>query len=498
MANVIQPAAGAPLASTALRERHPPGLSVLFFTEMWERFSYYGMRALFVLYLVNAVGLERAHALEIYAVYTGLVYLTPIAGGYLADRYLGLRKAILIGGCTMMLGHFAMAVPSLLDVALGLLIVGNGFFKPNISTLVGTLYRPHDPRRDGGFTIFYMGINLGAFFSPLVAGTLGERIGWHWGFMSAGVGMAIGLLVFGRGQRKLGAAGLKPAQNRLSAADWTHVALWSLGAIPFVLVAMATWRWLSGWWSLLPLGAKLALGVALCAAAAIVPRFYRRRDAAAQPLTREDWHAILVIGVIAVFVILFWMGFEQAGGTMNLFADKHTDRTVFGWQMPASYFQAVNPLLIIALAPVFAALWTRLDRSRYALSDPAKQAGGMIVLGLGFVVMALAQSRADAIGQVGPQWLLFAYLLHTIGELMLSPIGLSMVTKLAPARLGAMMMGVWFTSTATANYLAGVMEALLAGTGIPLYWFLVATSIGGGALLLLLVPVLKPLMHGRA
>ena len=489
---------GAGAASAPAKERHPRGLPVLFFTEMWERFSYYGMRALLVLYLVNSIGYERADALRIYAIYTGLVYLTPILGGYLADRYLGLRKAILIGGFTMMLGHFAMAVPALLHLALGLLIVGNGFFKPNISTLLGTLYRERDPRRDGGFTIFYMGVNLGAFFSPLIAGTLGERIGWHWGFMSAGVGMAIGITVFLRGQHTLGVAGFRAGRERLVASDWVHVLAISASAIPAVLLAMQVWRWAGAWWSALPLLAKFAAGIGVCAVAGAVPRVFTNRNADAKPLSADEWRSIFVIGLIAVFVILFWMGFEQAGGTMNLFADKLTDRRLFGWEMPASYFQAVNPLAIIALAPLFAMAWTRIDRSRFALSDPAKQGGGMIVLGLGFVVMALAQERADAVGLVGPQWLLFAYLLHTIGELMLSPIGLSMVTKLAPARLGAMMMGLWFTSTAIANYLAGVLESMLAGSGIPLYWFLVGTSVSGGVVLLALSPVLARLTQARA
>jgi POT family proton-dependent oligopeptide transporter len=256
MSDADQPIAGAPA-----KERHPRGLPVLFFTEMWERFSYYGMRALLVLYLVNAVGYERADALRIYAIYTGLVYLTPIVGGYLADRYLGSRKAILIGGVTMMLGHFAMAVPALLHLALGLLIIGNGFFKPNISTLLGTLYRERDPRRDGGFTIFYMGVNLGAFFSPLIAGTLGEKIGWHWGFMSAGVGMAIGITVFLRGQHTLGSAGLRAGRQRLVRSDWAHVLAISASAIPAVLLAVQVWQWAGAWWASLPLLAKFGAGI---------------------------------------------------------------------------------------------------------------------------------------------------------------------------------------------------------------------------------------------
>ena len=496
MPHDVQSAIGTP-ARAAVGMRHPTGLPVLFFTEMWERFSYYGMRALLVLYLVNAVGTPRAQALEIYAIYTGLVYLTPILGGYIADRYLGQRKAILIGGITMMLGHFAMALPALLELALGLLIVGNGFFKPNISTLLGSLYGTHDPRRDGGFTIFYMGINLGAFFSPLIAGTLGEKVGWHWGFMSAGVGMAIGLGVFVLGQHTLGRAGLSAGRTRLEGADWWQILALSAAAVPAVWFAIAAWRGFGAWWTPLPLAARLALGLGLCALAALAPRLFGRRNANNAPLTRADWHAMFAIGVIAVFVILFWMGAEQAGGTMNLFADQQTERAILGWEMPASYFQAVNPLGIVVFAPLMAALWTHLDRSRYALSDPAKQGLGMIVLGLGFIVMALAQERADLLGKVGPLWLGGAILLHTLGELMLSPIGLSMVTKLAPARLGAMMMGLWFGSNAVANYLAGVLEALLAGTDIALYWFLVATSIGGGVLLLLITPWLRRLTYGR-
>ena len=267
--------------------------------------------------------------------------------------------------------------------------------------------------------------------------------------------------------------------------------------MPAVWFAIAAWRGFGAWWTPLPLAARLALGLGLCALAALAPRLFGRRNANNAPLTRADWHAMFAIGVIAVFVILFWMGAEQAGGTMNLFADQQTERAILGWEMPASYFQAVNPLGIVVFAPLMAALWTRLDRSRYALSDPAKQGLGMIVLGLGFIVMALAQERADLLGKVGPLWLGGAILLHTLGELMLSPIGLSMVTKLAPARLGAMMMGLWFGSNAVANYLAGVLEALLAGTDIALYWFLVATSIGGGVLLLLITPWLRRLTYGR-
>ena len=464
---------------------------------MWERFSYYGMRALLVLYLVNALDHSRVHALEIYATYTALVYLTPILGGYLADKWLGSRRAVLVGAIVMAMGHFAMAFPALLYLALGLLIVGNGFFKPNISTIVGGLYGTNDPRRDGGFTIFYMGINLGAFFSPLVCGTLGEKFGWHYGFAAAGVGMVAGLIVFVAGQSRLGTNGLPPGrvrarQDRFAREDWYTVLATSLACLGVVYSAIELWAYIGPWWhSLMPFargGVASALVVGFAAAV-----FYQF-----SALSRTEWERIAAIFIIAVFVVFFWMGFEQAGGTMNLFADKLTDRVVFDWEIPASYFQAINPLTIILLAPVFSLAWLRLDRSRFALSSVAKQGIGMIILGFGFVVLAIAQERADALGQVGPGWLIAVYVLHTLGELCLSPIGLSLVTKLAPARFISLLMGLWFTAVALANYLAGTLEVLLAGSGIPLYWFLVASSIGVGALLLLLTPLIRRLMHGVA
>ena len=469
-------------------EKHPPALPILFFTEMWERFSYYGMRALLVLYLVNALDYTRADALALYGIYTGLVYLTPIIGGYLADRFLGYRKAIMIGGIVMAMGHFAMAFPALLHLALGLLIIGNGFFKPNISTLLGTLYREHDARRDGGFTIFYMGINLGALASPLIAGTLGEKIGWHWGFASAGVGMLFAVSQFALGQHTLGAAGLPAGKRELDARDWLQVAAIGVLMVPLVYLVLGAWANVSEVWKIMPAEVKIAIP-----AMAFAGFFAWQRGSC----SREEWRRVLAIVIMGVFVIFFWMGFEQAGGTMNLFADKLTERSLFGWEIPASYFQGINPLLIVLLGPLFSEMWTRWDRSRYALSAPAKMGLGMIMLGAGFIVLAIAQSRADVLGKVGAQWLICAYFLHTVGELCLSPIGLSMVTKLAPARLGAIMMGIWFGATAVANYLAGTLESLLTGSQIPLYWFLVGSSMGAGLLLLAITPLLSRLMHGK-
>jgi POT family proton-dependent oligopeptide transporter len=474
-----------------LHQRHPPGLKVIFLTEMWERFSYYGMRALLVLYLVNAVGLPRTDALELYGLYTGLVYLTPLLGGAIADRWLGARRAAVIGAATMMLGHFAMAFPALLNLALGLLVVGNGFFKPNTTAMVGLLYEPGDPRRAGGYTIFYMGVNVGAFLAPLVAGTLGETVGWHWGFASAGVGMAIGLAVLCGGQRLLGRAGLRDGQAAIGWPDAPLLLGWCTASLLLVGAVLLAAPVLTALWSPLPWALKFAFGIG--GALGLGWLALRRPDGRAEPLTRPERGRVLVIAITAFFVVFFWMGYEQAGGSMTLFADTQTDRHAFGWEIPASWFQTINPAAIVLLAPAFAALWTWLDRSRYALPDPAKQGLGMLVLGLGFVVMVIAQGRAEALGPVGPQWLALVYLLHAIGELMLSPVGLSQVSRLAPPRLLGLLMGVWLLANAVANYLAGALEGLLAGSGIPVYVFLLGSSLGAGAVLLALSPWLQRL-----
>jgi POT family proton-dependent oligopeptide transporter len=489
---MVSAAIAEPGAAPSADLRQPPALWTLFRSEMWERFSYYGMRALLVLYLVKAVGTSRSNALQVYAVYTGLVYLLPILGGYLADRVLGFRKAILIGGTVMMFGHAAMAVPALLYPALGLLVIGNGFFKPNVSTMVGNLYPEGSPLKERAYNIFYMGINVGAGIAPFVAGWLGERVGWHWGFASAAVGMAFGLAQFALGQDRFGSSGLPPGREapaRLLPKDWGHVALLSLAAIPFVYVALWTLGTAASAWALVPWQAKAALPFA---ALGWVLLWTHRSGG------RHDLELVLSIMVLGLFNIFFWMGFEQAGGTMNLFADKLTDRVVFGWEIPASFFQSINPVAIVAFGPVISAFWTRMDRSPRALSTPSKMAIGMIILGLGFVVLAIAQHRADRFGQISPMWLTGVYVLHTIGELCISPVGLSMVTKVSPARMVGLMMGVWFCSFSAGNYLAGTLESLLDDSKIPLYQFLVASSIGPGVLLLAVVPLLRGWMHGRA
>jgi POT family proton-dependent oligopeptide transporter len=545
-------------------KEHPQGLYVLFGAEAWERFSYYGMRALLVLYMTKHLKYERSEALGIYAMYTGLVYLTPIAGGALADAILGRRKAVLIGGLLMALGHLAMAFESLLFYALGLLIVGNGFFKPNISTIVGGLYEENDPRRDGGFTIFYMGINLGAFFSPIVCGFLGEKIGWHYGFSAAAVGMLAGLGVFVLWQKLLGNVGLPPrpeprdppreepaeappAVTLLKQKDYLDVMLWVAGGVGVVVGALFLWKLVGPVWA--GLGGAPRAAVGLVFVGAVFARLFQGSNA-------EEAQRLIVVIVLCLFNIFFWMGFEQAGGTMTLFADKQTNRDL-GWgamvliviailaaavniwsstreqkhaqgfwlgvsglfvvaaalvagpgildlirtgryELPAAQFQAINPLLIVALGPWFSKLWLRLDSGKLRTSTPTKMALGMIILGLGFVVMYAGQQGAVDGAKVSPAWLVAVYAIHTVGELCLSPIGLSMVTKLAPARVVSLAMGLWFTSSAVANYLAGVLEGILEHQKIPIYGFLVVSSIGPALVLLALTPLLKRWMHGRA
>jgi POT family proton-dependent oligopeptide transporter len=483
-----------PTAATqpVVDRRQPRALPWLFFTEMWERFSYYGMRALLVLYLVKAAGYTRADALQVYATYTGLVYLTPIFGGYIADRLLGYRKSILVGGTVMMLGNVAMTVPALLHVALGLLVVGNGFFKANMSTLVGQQYGENDPRRDAGFTYFYMGINVGAGLSALLAGGLGERVGWNWGFAAAAIGMALGVILFARGQSRFGATGLPPGREgpaHLLPHDWLQVALLSVGAIPFVYAVLALLHAFVSVWAIVPAQGKLALPVVALGWLL----FAARRGGG-----RQDLERVLAILVLGLFNVFFWLGFEQAGGTMSLFADQLTDRVVFGWQIPATFFQFVNPASIILLGPVLSAFWTRIDGMPRAPSSPTKMGFGLIILGLGFAILAIAQQRANQLGTVSPLWLTGVYVVNTIGELCISPVGLSMVTRVAPARMGGLMMGVWYGSFSIGNYLAGTAESMLAETKIPLYQFLVGSSIGAGVVLLAVVPWLRRWTHGRA
>lgn len=425
---------------------HPKGLFLLFSVEMWERFSYYGMRALLVLYMVaqtstGGFGWDSGTALKIYGYYTGLVYLTPLLGGYIADRWLGQRRAVTLGGVLMMFGHFLMAVPGEIAffAALGLLILGNGFFKPNISTMVGGLYEQKDPRRDGAFTIFYMGINLGAFFSPLVCGTLGEKIGWHYGFAAAGVGMAFGLIAYLALQKKLlGNIGNAPTKLERSAAK-----------------------------------------------------------AADAPLTKKEYDRIMVILILAFFTIFFWTAFEQAGGLMSLYTDTKVDRMLGTFQVPTSWFQSINPMLIVLLGPVFSIMWTRLGASGRNPSSPVKMALGLIILGVGFLFMLGAARQAEGTGKAAMYWVVMAYAFHTLGELCLSPVGLSMVTKLAPLKYASLLMGVWLLSSFVANLAAGYVGSYSEKLGeFQLFFSIFVATVAAGGFLLGLSRYLKKKMHG--
>jgi proton-dependent oligopeptide transporter, POT family len=502
----------APPVDTGQPTGHPPGLYALFTTEMWERFSFYGMRALLVLYLTKAMGLNRPDALNIYAIYTGLIYLTPLIGGRLADRYLGQRKAVFIGGLLMALGQFALTQREFLNLGLGLMIVGNGFFKPNISTMVGTLYPQGDPRRDGAYTIFYMGINLGAFLAPLVSGPLGENIGWAYGFASAGTGMIIGLLTFIFTQRLLQGSGMPPGREAtpkagLAPRDWVEIIVIAAGIAALVYGAIHSWDYLRPIWSpswatnsavsVLYKGAIFLGVLSLFIYLTEPPKTQDQYAVAHEPFTAVDWQRIVVILIISLFSIVFWMGFEQSGGTLNLFADEKTDRTIFGYNIPASVFQAINPVFIIALAPVFAALWTFLSRRQFPLPSVAKQGLGLSLLGAAFVVMYFASEEAKSGQKISPWWLISVYFIFTVAELCVSPIGLSLVTKLAHPRVVSLMMASWFLCTAAANYLAGIMEHTLEPYHLNLWAFLGVMAIVPGLLLLALTPILVKMSHGR-
>lgn len=494
------------MSETAIKQSHPPGLYTLFFTEMWERFSYYGMRALLVLYLTSSYagggfGLDRPDALEIYAMFTGLVYLTPILGGLLADKLLGQRKAIYIGGLLMALGQFGLAFSIgndgsesrefMLNLGLGLLIMGNGFFKPNISTIVGSLYESNDPRKDSAFTIFYMGINLGAFLSPLICGTLGEKVGWQYGFGSAAIGMLLGLGFFAYRAHTLGTAGFPPNRAaddyRLSPKDYIEVLIYTVVNIAFVIGFLMVWAAIGEETKNYILIASIILGLG-----GLLFTIVKNTDGA------DQWSRVGVIMILAFFNIFFWAGFEQAGGTFNLFAAENTDRLVFGWEIPASYFQSINAIAIFAFAPLFSMLWIGLDKFGKNPRTPVKFALGLMLLGAGFVIMNIASSLAGDGNMVSPLWLVGVYVIHTFAELCLSPIGLSMITKLAPPKIVSVMMGVWFAFMALANYMAGVLESILHKflPDMHLFTFLTISSFIGGIVVLALSPMLNKMMKG--
>ena len=456
------------------KKGHPKGLYLLFFTEMWERFSYDGMRAILILYLTKkfiegGLGMDEKYAMLLYGYFTGFVYFTPLIGGWLADRYLGKRLAVTIGGITMMLGQFTLfGLNSTTGLYIGLLllIIGNGFFKPNISTLVGGLYKDGDSRRDAAFTIFYMGINLGAMIAPLIIGVVTDNMfattnedgsisyGYRYGFLVSGIGMLLGQVIFNLlGTKYLGDLGTKP-----------------VGAVSDTEVAKVQ--------------------------KSINPETGKELD------EKDEKQRISVIFILLIFAVFFWAGFEQAGSSLSLYTDKYIDRSIGSFEIPTSWFQSVNPLFIVTLAPLFTLFWASPIGRR--LTTPVKMGVGMIILGVGFLFMIGAVAERSANGDVDDvnnkaalMWLIMTYLLHTIGELCISPVGLSVVTKLSPPKLASVLMAVWMLSSFFANivggYIASYVETMGAGE--------VFTYIAGfvsvcGVLLILLNKVILKLMHG--
>lgn len=452
---------------------HPVGLYLLFFTEMWERFSYYGMRAILILYLTKkfiegGLGMDAAHATLLYGYFTGLVYFTPLIGGWLADKYLGKRHAITIGGITMMAGQFtlfALNTTTGLYLGLFLLIIGNGFFKPNISTLVGGLYKEGDDRRDSAFSIFYMGINLGALIAPFIVGYFTDNLfkttaadgtiayGYRWGFFAAAIGMMLGQLIFNVfAQKYLGDLGLKPVSKEQNSDEEATVSV--------------------------------------------------NPDTGKELTKAEEKQRISVIFILFLFAVFFWAGFEQAGSSLSLYTDKYINRTIGGFEIPTSWFQSVNPIFIVTLAPLFAIFWNSKLGKR--LSTPVKMGVGMIILGLGFMFMLGAVGERVSHGNVEDEtnkaalmWLIMTYLFHTIGELCLSPVGLSVVTKLSPPKLASILMAVWLLSSSIANFIGGFLASTVEtlGAGEVFTYIAIFVMICGLLLLVLGKPIGK-MMHG--
>lgn len=442
--------------TTATWFGHPRALATLFFTEMWERFSYYGMRAILVLAMVASVergglGFSDRDATAIFGLYTAGVFMLSLAGGWMADRLLGQRDAVWYGGLLISAGHFTMALPWTLGFFLGmvLIVLGTGLLKPNISAMVGQLYVGESgARRDAGFSIYYMGINLGAFFGQMVCGYLGERVGWHYGFAAAGVFMLVGLTQYRLTRHYLGDAGARVSDVMTNTRrDW-RVVQGALLLLLLVVIAMAV-----GVLRFDSVALAQSTGVAIVAVS-LAYFAYLFIWGGLNAKERRQTGAIMVLYVAAA---LFWSGFEQAGSSFNLFADRYTDRMLFGWLVPASWLQSINPFFIITLAPLFAALWIRLGARGLEPSTPLKMALGLLQLALGFLVLYFAALYVVQGQQVSPGWLLLTYLLHTTGELCLSPVGLSAVTKLAPTRYAGQMMGVWFMGTALGNLIAGLI-----------------------------------------
>jgi POT family proton-dependent oligopeptide transporter len=475
---------------------HPRGLSTLFFTEMWERFSYYGMRGLLVLYLTAAIAdggmaMTDAKAGAIYGLYTAGVYLLALPGGWIADRLIGQQKAVFYGGVVIAAGHFSMAIPSTATFFLGLLLIilGTGLLKPNVSAIVGDLYPEKGARRDAGFSIFYMGINLGAFFGPIICGYLGENVNWHLGFSAAGIGMVLGLIQYRLGQIHLGGAGTHQATSPEDRSAAVRVLVAGIALVTILVAAL----WLLQNAGTIALSFESVAGTAgvIIVSIAVLYFGYVLLGAGLDPAEKKR---VIYIFLLFLGAALFWGGFEQAGSSMNLFAERLTDRTLGGWEMPASWLQSVNALFIIMLAPVFGALWVWLKHREPSI--PVKFGFGLALLGAGFFVLAWGASFAET-GLVSPMWLIVTYFLHTCGELCLSPVGLSSVTKLSPERLVGQMMGVWFMGTALGNLVAGLVAGQFETMPlVQLFGVVASVVVGAGLIFLVLAKPIRKLGGG--
>ena len=480
---------------------HPAALFVLFFTEMWERFSYYGMRALLILYLTKHWEFTDTTSYLIYGAYTSLVYIMPVFGGMLADQILGSKKAVTYGAILLVFGHLGMTVESSEQVfylSLALIVSGVGFLKPNISTMVGALYEEGDPRRDSGFTIFYMGINIGAFTATLLCGYLGEEIGWAYGFGAAGIGMLLGLIIFLWGQKYLEGLAEPPSNkymtkiNGISYENWAYISGVVMVFITWFLVQNSQLvGQLLGGFGVIFIGAWLFYALLKCAP--------------------EERDRLIVVGILILFSLIFWALFEQAGSSLNILTDRGVDRVIFGWEVPASMFQSLNAGFIFTIAPLFALLWIALAKRNMEPSTPIKFSIGIILVGLGFLALVYGMRSSEGL-QTGVFWIILIYLLHTLGELCLSPVGLSSVTKLSPQRIVGFMMGMWFFASAAGNYVAGLIARATASDSsgvsndvfdltqkqsfMDVYTDVGLMAIGCGIFLAILTPILKKLMHG--
>jgi proton-dependent oligopeptide transporter, POT family len=486
---------------------HPRGLSTLFFTEMWERFSYYGIRPLLVLFMTAALadggfGFDRQTASAIVGIYAASVYLASLPGGWIADRWLGLRRTIYYGAVLICIGHFAIALSSIFAkpaffAGLVFIVVGTGLLKPNISAIVGDLYPSADARRDAGFSIFYMGINVGALIAPLITGYLGERVGWHYGFGAAGVGMLIGLVTYRmRANNTLGPLGVLPSGTPEQQQTVKRATM--IGAALVALVMLLT---MTGALSIDP----VAVGSRMRDIMVITAVLYFGYLFFLAGLDTNEKKRMLVILVLAIFATIFWSAFEQAPTSLNLFAADFTDRNLFGWEVPILWLQSVNSFFVITLAPVFAALWVTMAKRGREFSSPAKFAFGLLFAGLGFWLMVAAANAVIAGGpgtRVSMWWLTGSYFLQTLGELSLSPVGLSSMTKLSPRRFVGQMMGVWFLATALGNLIAGLVGGHVDPNNVaemPMLFQRTAFSlfIATAVLALMIVPIRRMMGEAR-